>query len=138
MAINSLQVSDLMDAQPVTIDAGIGVIVALGKLLDKQLSAAPVVDAEGKLVGILSEADCMRGTLMGGYFEQVGEMVSHQMTIDVCSVSPTTDLVSAAKRMLDNKRRLLPVVDNRQVAGLLTRTAVLSRLVHQMDNRSHD
>ncbi len=135
--MNSLQVSDLMDTRPLTISPDIGVITALRQILARGLSAAPVVDSEGQLIGILSEADCIRGTLMGGYFEQVGELVSAQMTRDVCTVTPQTDLVSAAQLMHENKRRLLPVVEQGKVAGLLTRTAVLSELIDCIDNTSH-
>lgn len=135
--MESQQVSDLMDIRPLTIDQGIGVIVALRQILAKGLSAAPVVDDEGNLVGVLSEADCMRGTLMGGYYEQVGELVSDRMSTEVCTVTPGCDLVSAAQLMLENKRRVLPVVDDKKVVGLLTRTAVLSNLMHHIDNPAH-
>ncbi|MGI9281993.1 MAG: CBS domain-containing protein [Endozoicomonas sp.] len=135
--MNSLQVNDLMDRQPLTISANIGVIVALRQLLKKELSAAPVVNDEGDLLGILSEADGMKGTLLGGYFEQIGELVSHRMSTEVCTVKPDTDLISAAKVMLDNKRRVLPVVDAGKVVGLLTRTKVLSVIMERIDSPSH-
>lgn len=64
--MDSLLVSDLMDAKPLTIDCDIGVIVAMRQLLAKGVTAASVVDGNGELLGILSEADCMKGTLMGG------------------------------------------------------------------------
>ena len=135
--MDSLQVSDLMDIRPLTLHPEMGVITALRQILEKGLSAAPVVDTEGQLIGILSEADCIRGTLMGGYYEQVGELVSAQMTTDVCTVTSKTDLVSAAQLMLENKRRLLPVIDQGKVAGLLTRTAVLSKLIDCIDSQAH-
>ncbi|KEQ19042.1 CBS domain-containing protein [Endozoicomonas numazuensis] len=135
--MNSLQVNDLMDHQPLTVSANIGVIVALRQLLKKGLSAAPVVNDEGELQGILSEADCMKGTLLGGYFEQIGELVSHRMSTTVCTVTPDTDLVSAAKIMLDNKRRVLPVVESGKVVGLLTRTKVLAEIMERIDSPSH-
>ncbi|WP_062263768.1 CBS domain-containing protein [Endozoicomonas arenosclerae] len=135
--MDSLQVADLMDHQPLTVSADIGVIVALRQLLKKGLSAAPVVSDDGNLLGILSEADCMKGTLLGGYFEQVGELVSHRMNTEVSTVTPDTDLVSAAKIMLDNKRRVLPVVEAEKVVGLLTRTKVLTEIIERMDSPSH-
>ena len=134
--MESLQVADLMDRKPLTVTPEIGVIVALRQLLLKGLSAAPVVSNDGDLVGILSEADCMKGTLMGGYYEQIGELVSSRMSTEVCTVAPNTDLVSAAKVMLDNKRRVLPVVTDGKVVGLLTRTKVLTEIMGRIDSPS--
>lgn len=86
--MDSKQVSDLMNRRPLTIAPDIGVIVAMRKLLEQQVSAAAVVDSRGALVGVISEADCLRGTLMGGYFEEVGELVVQRMSREVGTVVP--------------------------------------------------
>lgn len=135
--MDSKQVSDLMNRRPLTIAPDIGVIVAMRQLLQKQVSAAAVVDASGTLVGVISEADCLKGTLMGGYFEEVGELVAERMTKEVCTVAPDTNLVDAAELMLRNKRRVLPVVDNGRVVGALSRSAVIATIIETMDTAAY-
>ncbi|GAA5315459.1 MAG: hypothetical protein AseanaTS_06640 [Candidatus Pelagadaptatus aseana] len=135
--MDSLVVSDLMDAKPLTIDSDIGVIVAMRQLLAKGVTAASVVDANGELLGILSEADCMGGTLMGGYFEQIGELVRDRMSTDVCTVTADTGLINAAELMLKNKRRVLPVLKGKKVVGALCRTRVIEEIIDKIDHPAH-
>lgn len=135
--MDSKQVSDLMDARPLTVSPDIGVIVAMRKLLDKGVSAAAVVDESGALIGVISEADCLKGTLMGGYYEQAGELVGERMTKEVCTVGPDTNLVDAAELLLRNKRRMLPVVENGRVVGALSRSAVIACIIEVIDSPSH-
>ena len=59
--MHSLLVSELMDPQPLTIGPNIGVIVAMRKLLIRNVTGCSVVDEQGNLIGYLSEADCMPG-----------------------------------------------------------------------------
>lgn len=135
--MDSKQVSDLMNSRPLIIAPDIGVIVAMRKLLEKKVSAAAVVDASGALVGVISEADCLKGTLMGGYFEEIGELVAERMTREVCTVAPDTTLVDAAELMLRNKRRVLPVIENGKVVGALSRSAVIATIIATMDSPVH-
>jgi predicted transcriptional regulator len=135
--MDSLLVSDLMDAKPLTIDCDIGVIVAMRQLLAKGVTAASVVDGNGELLGILSEADCMKGTLMGGYFEEIGDLVRDRMSKEVCTVMANTDLVTAAELMLKNKRRVLPVVNGKKVVGALCRTRVIAEIINKIDHPAH-
>ncbi|MFQ3313115.1 MAG: CBS domain-containing protein [Colwellia sp.] len=126
----------IMDRSPLSFRPDSGVIVALRQLLTANLSGAPVVDADNNLIGFLSEADCMRGALMAGYFSTIGELVRDRMTIEVESISANTNLVDVAEKFLHNNRRVLPVVEKGKVVGLVLRRCVLEQLVEQIDNKS--
>ena len=125
----------IMDSSPLSFRPDSGVIVALRQLLTASMSGAPVVDADNILIGFLSEADCMRGALMGGYFSTIGELVRDRMTTEVESIGANTNLVDVAEKFLHNNRRVLPVVEEGKVVGLVQRRCVLEKLLEQIDNK---
>ena len=57
--MRSVKVRDYMATRLITFHEGDNVVEAMSVLLDKKISGAPVVDAKGNLVGILSEVDVM-------------------------------------------------------------------------------
>lgn len=134
--MKNITAETIMDNSPLSFHPDEGVIVALRKLLTVNLSGAPVVDEDNTLIGFLSEADCMRGALMGGYFSSVGELVRDRMTTEVESIVTNTNLVDVAEKFLKNNRRVLPVVKEGKVVGLVQRRCVLAELLKQIDNKS--
>jgi len=133
--MQTITADTIMDRTPLSFRPDSGVIVALRQLLTASMSGAPVVDADNNLIGFLSEADCMRGTLMGGYFSTIGELVHDRMTTEVESIGTNTNLVDVAEKFLNNNRRVLPVVEEGKVVGLVQRRCVLEKLLEQIDNK---
>lgn len=80
-------------------------------LLIQGISGAPVVDQDGKLVGMISEQDCLRKILIGTYQGDVGGRVEDAMTSPVETVKMGSSIVEVAEQMLATNRRRLPVVD---------------------------
>ncbi len=134
--MQTITAETIMDRSPLSFRPDSGVIVALRQLLTASMSGAPVVDADNNLIGFLSEADCMHGALMGGYFSTIGELVRDRMTTEVESIGANTNLVDVAEKFLHNNRRVLPVVEEGKVVGLVQRRCVLEQLLEQIDNKS--
>ena len=88
-------------------------------LLEHRLSAAPVVDEAGQLLGLLAETDCLRGILSGAYFEQTGGLVGSCMNSQVDTVSPDASVIEVAERFLQGGHRHLPVVEAGRLLGEL-------------------
>lgn len=126
---------DIMRKQFVSVTEELGVIVALRELLKHKQSHAPVLDSAGKVVGMFSEGDCIRGTLMGSYFEGRGNLVAEQMTSEVNGVSPDTELVTIADAFLKHNRHVLPVIEADKVVGLVSRTEILACLLQEIDHK---
>ncbi len=57
--------------------------------------------------------------------------VKDYMTTEVATVRPDADLIEIQKKIIDNKQRILPVVENATIAGVITRTDLLNILVRR-------
>jgi tRNA nucleotidyltransferase (CCA-adding enzyme) len=57
--------------------------------------------------------------------------VRDYMTTEVATVEPDADLIEIQKKIIDNKQRILPVVENKTIAGVITRTDLLNILVRR-------
>ena len=92
------------------------------KLVDANVGAAVVIDF-GRLIGIISERDLLKA--MAGRVHTSDARVREWMTEDPICAGPDTPVEEAAKTMLDNNFRHLPVVEGDRVVGV----ASLRRLV---------
>jgi CBS domain-containing protein len=100
--------------------------VKCGELLVKhKYTGAPVVDAGGKLVGMLSEKDCLRVAVLANAEGASEALVGDYMTTAVDSVAPETHLLEVAERFVRAPYKRLPVVDGGKLVGQISRIDVL-------------
>lgn len=147
--MTSLTARDLMTPDVVTVPADTPVIAMARLLADRGISAVPVVDAEGKVLGVVTEADLIRRLAgeqdkPGGFFASLfgnperdaeryarthGVTAKDVMTTDVVSVDPDT-LASAIAHQMEDKgiRRVLVLQDGR-LKGLVSRADLLRALI---------
>lgn len=126
-------VKDFMTSQVATLSPGCAITDAVRELLKHRQSAAAVVDDDKNLVGLISEADCMKATITKTIYPDTVNSVSEQMTKEVQSISSDTSMLSAAELMLNHKRRMIPVADNGKYVGILTRHDILRALLESID-----
>lgn len=123
------RVRDFMAKHYTTVSPEQSLATAVRKLLEYHQSAAPVVNARQELVGLLSEADCMRTTLLEGYFNEGVALVKDQMTAATETVSPDEELSSVSEMFLKNCRRMMPVVEAGVLVGIVSRKDILKALI---------
>jgi len=58
--MGKIKVRDIMTKQVVTVDAEAGIAEAVDKFVSDKIGCLPVADEQGKLVGLLTETDCLR------------------------------------------------------------------------------
>jgi CBS domain-containing protein len=147
------EVRDIMDSSPATVhpDTPVEQVVAL--LRDHEVPGVPVVDADGRCVGIVSEADLVlpddQGdlhiphyiNLFGGtVFLESLDRFEHRlrkafaasakdmMTADPDTVGPDTSVREAARLIHETGHNRLPVVEGGHLVGVVTRLDVLGAL----------
>ncbi len=123
-------VGERMTREPVTISPDASLDEALELMRQKRVRRLPVLDEEGRLVGIVSEMDLLYASPSPVTTLSVFEMhyllgrirVGDVMTKEVITVTEQTPLEEAARIMADNKIGGLPVVDGGQLIGIITET----------------
>lgn len=119
-------------------------------LLKRGISAVPVLDADGKLLGIVSEGDLLRRaetgterqpswwlTLIGGadtvhdYIRSHGTLAADVMTREVISVNETATLASVATLLEKHRIKRVPVMRDGKVVGIVSRANLLQGLAAQ-------
>lgn len=121
--------NDFMNDHVLSFSTDSEIEAAVQKLIHKGYSGAPVVDENGKLVGVLSEVDCLRVLSQAAYEGWPQGTVGEHMTKEVEDITPSTDLFAISGKFTNGKHRRFPVVDaNHRLLGLVTRRDLLGAL----------
>ncbi|HTQ94662.1 MAG TPA: CBS domain-containing protein [Streptosporangiaceae bacterium] len=137
-------VKDVMSALPVSVSKTATFREIAARLRECRVSAFPVVDADGKVIGVVSEADLLVkealadernvvwGLLAGivhhaGRAKAAGVTAADLMTSPAVTIGPGDTVEHAARLMYDHKVKRLPVVDQRgRPIGIISRSDVLA------------
>lgn len=127
--MQNIRVRDIMTTKYATLSPKQTVVSAAKILMEYRQSAAPVVNEQNELVGLMSEADCMREALIEGYFNEGATLVADLMTPSPDTISPGAELSAVTETFLNNRRRLMPVIEADTLVGILDRQGILKALV---------
>lgn len=143
-----MNAADVMTKDVITVPPDMTVREAADVLLRHRISAVPVVDSTGKLLGILSEGDLVRRHELGterhrswwlsvftdtassgyDYVKAHGQHVADVMTRDVVTAEPTTSLAEIASRLERHGIKRLPIVRDGRVVGIVSRSNLVRAL----------
>ena len=92
-----------------------------------RISGGPVVDANMRLIGIISEGDCMKEVSDSRYFNMpiLDKSVGYFMTKEVETLPATMSLFDAASKFHNSGRRRFPVLDNGNLVGQVSRKDIV-------------
>jgi CBS domain-containing protein len=144
-----VQALDVMTSPVLTVTPNMDVRETAKRLLDNRISALPVVDDAGKLVGIVSEGDLMRRAESGterrpswwlslltepdertrSYVKSHSRRISDVMTTPVVTVEENTPLETIAETLEKNRIKRVPVVREGQLVGIVSRADLLHGLI---------
>lgn len=109
---------------------------AIDTLASRSSREAPVLDAEGALVGILREEDCLRYLSNWAYGELEMGRVGDHMSAVAYALTEDMDLFRLVDAFLQSREPVLPVVRDGRLVGRITRQEIL-REVSRFDDALH-
>ena len=122
----SIRAADIMARNLITLTPDMDVFDAIGLLLDRRISGAPVLDADRRLLGSFSEKTSMSVLLGAAYDSLPGSTVGVFMDRDLGrAIDEDTELLEIAKIFLETHYRRLPVLRDGSVVGQVSRRDVL-------------
>jgi len=132
-----MNVRDIMTTNVVSLERNDPVEKADLLRKERRVRHFPVLDAEGRLVGVLSHRDFFRSALAAalGYGERGYQgvvktlPVKELMTENVVTVGPDATVADAARLMAEKKIGCLPVVDGDLLVGIVTESDLLRLLI---------
>jgi len=123
--LDSKRVRDYMARNLVTFTPDTEVLSAIHQIVKHRISGAPVVDRDGKLVGMLSEKDCLKVALVAGAEGVPAGLVEDFMSRNASTVDADVSLLDIANRFIDAPFKRFPVVENGQLVGQISRSDIL-------------
>ena len=123
----TLLVSDIMRRDLVLFTKNQSIDEVMKKFIKYRISGGPVVDNTGKLIGVISEADCMKEISDSRYFNLpiLDKTVAHFMTSKVDTIDASKTIFEAASMFFKTTRRRLPVLDKNRLVGQISRKDIV-------------
>ena len=149
-----MKISDLMTHEVVTVHPDTPVVEIARRMLEHDISGVPVVERDGRLVGIVTEADLVvrnanvhfptflqildaRIFLTSTHhFEEelrraLGTIAADVMTRQVQTVGPADDISVAATLMVDKGLNPIPVLADGRLRGIISRADIIRHILAQ-------
>lgn len=124
--MDSLTTKDYMSTNLVTFTADMEMMTVINTLVKNRISGGSVVDAQGKVIGFISEKDCIKVGLTAGYEGVPGGVVGEYMTHGAVYVPPDMPMLELAGRFMNTAFKRFPVVNKEGVlVGQISRLDVL-------------
>lgn len=141
LAADRTRIGEIMTRGAITVRADLGLEQLVDLFLDQGISRVPVVDDDGRAIGMVSKTDLVidqhaRGDTEvsqigaggpGRHVHEIGGLVRDVMTPVALTLPATTSIGEAARRMLADNVHAVPVTsDDGQVIGLLSATDIMA------------
>lgn len=143
-----MKASDVMTKNVVTVLPGVSIREVAEILVQRGISAVPVVNERGKIVGIVSEGDLLHRTetdtleprswwlrlltneeiLASRFIKANARRVEDIMTRDVVTVEPDTPLAEIATLLEKKHIKRVPVVTHGKLVGIVSRANLVQAL----------
>ncbi len=127
---------DIMTKKLVTLKPSANVFEAIDRLLQHNISGAPVLDNDRKFLGIFSEKNCMQVLLTDRYHEMPNSTVGSYLQENPKTVSDDADILKIGQIFLSDSLRRLPVLRDGVLVGQVSRRDVLRAMSKQYTSKS--
>jgi CBS domain-containing protein len=117
-----LRAKQVMTSKVITIGPEATLAEAIRVLLDQKISGMPVVDAAGRLVGIISEKDMLNFAFSGNL---ALTKVEEAMTREIVSFPPEAEITEIALSIGQLHFRRVPIVEAGKLVGIISRRDII-------------
>ena len=121
-----LPICRLMTAPVRTVEQGTTIKQTERLMTQYEVNALPVVDTQGKFVGLVTREAIQKGL----YHKLASQPVDHIMLQDIFLANPDTPFEDVQLQMVERNQRIVPILDGETVIGIFSRTDLL-RALHQ-------
>ena len=136
-----LMAKDLMQTNLIVATTEMLVVDVIDILGEKKITALPVVDSEGNLVGIISEKDILEIAyqIIAGYYDfNKGQTVADMMITDVVTFKSEDNLADICQSFMSRPFRRVPVVEDGKPIGIISRRDIIFKAfaMHDENNQT--
>ena len=123
----NILVSDIMKRNLVVFSPNDSIFEVMKKFVKHKISGGPVLNKNGKIVGVISEADCMKEISDSRYFNMpiLDKRVKNFMQKNVDTINSSTSIFDAASKFYNSSRRRFPVIENQKLVGQISRKDIV-------------
>lgn len=133
---SEIKIESIMTRNPRITQPDLSIPKAARVMLENRIAALPVVENE-RLIGILSSSDLMRLIIYACPLLEKEILVDHYMSDEIISIEPKTTLLEAHRLTGTKRIRTLPVLDDNQLVGIVTRTDLVCSDPSRLASREH-
>jgi CBS domain-containing protein len=123
-----MRISEIMKKDLITIQDDETIGVALEKMSNMRVNGAPVVNRMGKLMGMIVKADIYRFLMTPGHYQQCP--VEWVMSKNVIKATVDEDVLTVGRRLRSNHIIAMPVMDEDNVAGIISIEDILDFFIN--------
>jgi CBS domain-containing protein len=147
-----MNVADVMTKRVISVTPETPIADAARVMLEQRISGLPVVDANGAVVGIVTEGDLLRrtetgtdrlrsrwfelliapGRLAHDYVHSHARKVGEVMTHEIASVAPDDTLAKVVELMESRRIKRLPVIEEGRLVGIVSRANLVRALLDKL------
>jgi len=125
----NLRASDVMVTDVLTVTETTPLKEVTRLFSEQKITGAPVVDADGNLLGVISETDIIRKTTSIGAWSPT--LVSQIMTRPAITVAPDESLQRVCELMANRRIHRIVVAEGLKVAGIITTMDILKAIANR-------
>ncbi len=123
----NILVKDIMRRNLVVFSPNESIFDVMKKFVKHKISGGPVLNKNGKIVGVISEADCMKEISESRYFNMpiLDKRVKNYMEKNIDTINSSTSIFDAASKFYNTSRRRFPVTENEKLVGQISRKDIV-------------
>lgn len=126
--MNQHSVQEVMDKQPITVQCQTPLSGIIDTLINSQQTQLPVVNADNKLLGMVSLIDCQKALLVGAYHCDQPVKVNDIMAKKFTTLAGTEALSEVAIKTQQQSDNIFPVLKAEKLIGIMRRADLLQYL----------